>query len=382
MSELTRQQVLMSLISGRGPAYLRGVNLSSLDLSGAAWLAEADLRFADLSNANLRRANLKKACLERANLNAANLMGANLEEADCPRIKANVANLNVANLRGANLREANLVGANLVRADLEEADLDGADLEGANLQGSNLRRARLSNANLKMANLEGADLTDAIMESGVAPGGWGAEDEPPLSDRGFSGIINAMGLGDLMQLACFSRLNMTIQIRSAKGSGSVYLGGGRVLHSKMGDLEGEDALMEMLQWQKGRFKAFPFVPTGAVTIDKPVEHLIIEASRRTDETQHADKASALANKLKQYMPFTAQPSFDLIELLKTEGRKVGAADQVEVKDIFDSSDSADILCSITAGDEIFIAPLRYIRLDESHPLFDDVADYYKEAEAE
>ena len=43
MSELKREQLLMAVISGKGPAYLRGVNLASVDLSGAGWLVEADL---------------------------------------------------------------------------------------------------------------------------------------------------------------------------------------------------------------------------------------------------------------------------------------------------------------------------------------------------
>ena len=82
----------MSVISGRGPAYLRGVSLTSIDLSGAGWLAEADLRGADLSNANLKRANLRGANLEMANLHSANLTGTNFEGANLFRVKAEVAN--------------------------------------------------------------------------------------------------------------------------------------------------------------------------------------------------------------------------------------------------------------------------------------------------
>lgn len=65
MSEITREQLVMSVIAGRGPASLRGVDLSKLDLSGAGWLAGADLRQADLSNADLGRANLSGAMLEK-----------------------------------------------------------------------------------------------------------------------------------------------------------------------------------------------------------------------------------------------------------------------------------------------------------------------------
>ena len=87
MSELNREQLLMAVIAGRGPAYLRGVNLVSVDLSGAGWLADADLRGADLSDANLKRANLRGANLEMANMYSANLIGANFEGANLFKVK-------------------------------------------------------------------------------------------------------------------------------------------------------------------------------------------------------------------------------------------------------------------------------------------------------
>ena len=279
MSELERYQVLMAVISGRGPAYLRGVNLTYIDLSGAGWLAEADLRGADLESANLKRANLRGANLESANLCSANLSGANLSEACLTGVKANVSNLSMAILRGADLKKASLIGACLIKADLEGADLGGADLEGANLEGANLRRARITNVNLKMTNLDGADLTEALIEGCSAP--------PPIKEDGgedFNGAITAVRLADLLQLGCLARSDMKIEVYSKDNiRGAIHVGSGKVLHASTNGLEGEEALMKILGWEKGRFTAYPSRPPAQVTIEKPVEHLVLEWRRMQDE---------------------------------------------------------------------------------------------------
>ncbi len=288
MSELKRYQVLMAVISGRGPAYLRGVNLATIDLSNAGWLEEADLRGADLEGANLKRANLKGANLEMANLHSANLLGANLEGANLFKVKARVANLSMAVLRGANMKEANFTGTTLMKADLEEADLEGADLEGANLEGSNLRRARITNVNLKMTNLDGADLTEAILDgcSGLSPA-------QNCSGADFQGAIKAIRLADLLQIGCLSRSDLRIEVYSKDNRGDIFIGAGKVLHAHTSGLEGEEALMKILGWGKGRFIAYPFTPSGTVTIDKPVEHLVLQWRRLEDEKNFLDLDSSL-----------------------------------------------------------------------------------------
>lgn len=283
MSELKRDQILMAVISGRGPAYLRGVNLASLDLANAGWLLEADLQGANLESANLKRANLSGANLKMANLHSTNLWGANLEGANLFKAKVKVANLTMAVLRGANLKETSLIGATLIKADLEEADLEGADLEGANLEGCNLRRARITNVNLKMTNLDGADLTETILE-----GCSGLSLEENIPGAKFHGAIKSIRLPDLLQVGCLSRSDLRVEVYSKDQRGDIYIGSGRVLHAHTGAVEGEQALMTILGWEKGRFIASPFIPPGIATINKPVEHLLLQWSRIEDEKNFHD----------------------------------------------------------------------------------------------
>jgi len=366
MSELRREQLLMAVIAGRGPAYLRGVNLASADLSGAGWLAEADLRGADLSNANLRRANLRGANLEMANIHAANLAGANVEGANLFKIKANVSNLNRANLRGVNLKEANLIGATLVRANLEEADMEGADLEGANLEKSNLTRARITKVNLKMTNLDGVDLTDAVLEGNDTA--WEA------GVGGFRGTFTSIGLTDLLQIGCLSRLNLNIEVYSSGKRGNIHIGSGRVLHAHTDGIEGEEAFMKILGWEKGRFITCPFDPSGAVSIDKPIQQLVFEWHGIQDERRYSDRFSGLLDKMMQYLPIQARSSSELVEFFEKGGNKIGgASEKITITDVFAAENGDEILCSIALNGQALVAPLKFVDLDSSHPLYADLA---------
>ena len=367
MSELNREQLLMAVIAGRGPAYLRGVNLDSVDLSGAGWLADADLRGADLSNANLKRANLRGANLEMANMHSANLIGANFEGANLFKVKANVANLNMANLRGANLKGANLVGATLVRADLEETDLEGADLEGADLEGSNLTKARITNVNLKMTNLDNVDLTEAVLESssGLNPA-WEAE------KGDFHGTITAIRLADLLQIGCLSRSNLNIEVYSAGSEGNIHIGSGRVLHAHTNGIEGEEAFMKILGWERGRFITRHFTPSGPVSIDRPVEHLLLQWHRLQDERKFSGRYSGLIRRVKKYMPLEAQASVDLVEFFEKEGYSISSSEKIEIINVFHHEGDEEILCSISTNAQELVAPLKFVNLDSNHPLHSEL----------
>ncbi len=360
---------------------MRGVDLSTLDLSNAGWLPEADLRQANLSNANLSKSNMKGAILIKANLHACNLVGANLEAADLSGARVNVANLRASNLSGANFREATLVGANLARANLKGANLENADLEGANLQAANLWRARLNMANLRMANLRGANLQEAYLE-GKLVDHYKAAPRDASQAQGFTGSVDGIQLTDLIQIVCLSKSNLLFKIDSDEGCGTIHVGSGRVYHAQLDKLEGEQALLKMLLWENGRFQTMALEGVGASpTIEKPVEQLIIESMRLRDENTPdflKGRHSALLKEIRKELPIPAYPSKDLMKLTLKEGKNVRPTQEVQIIDAFPSADTQDILCSIIADDDVFIAPLRYIRLQRSHPLFEMVVNYHKD----
>ncbi len=282
MAELTREQLLSAVISGRGPAYLIGVDLSRMDLSGAGWLIEADLRNANLSHANLSGANLKRARLERANLDGAILAATKLDDADLTGAKLTVANLRKASLKNANLEGARLIGATLVQSNLEGANLGNSDLEGANLEGACLRSANFSGANLRLANMRGVELDPDNLSVAANVSGLDSSDSLYLS-KGFDGSVNAVALVDVIQILCLAQSTLRIRVIAPQNEGSVFLQSGRVMHAETNGHKGEPAFVEMLTWQNGTFHTLPLEGDFPTTVHKPLEHLLVEALRQQDE---------------------------------------------------------------------------------------------------
>jgi hypothetical protein len=71
--------------------------------------------------------------------------------------------------------------------------------------------------------------------------------------------------------------------------------------------------------------------------------------------------------IKEYLPLTAFPSPGLVEDMKRDGRQLVQSQELKITDVFDSG-SVGILCSIMAGSEFFIAPLRLVVIKDDHPL--------------
>ena len=150
---VTTRDLRLAIVSGRGPAYLVGLDLAGFDLSLVRWLRGANLTNASLARATLEGSDLGGATLERADLQGAVLATTNLRD----------ANLEGANLTGADLSGADLSGANLKRARLANANLTGAHLVGTDLSGANLTGARLVEAVLDEAKFEGATLPEGFV---------------------------------------------------------------------------------------------------------------------------------------------------------------------------------------------------------------------------
>lgn len=375
MSELSRQQILASVISGRGPAFLRGVDLSHLDLSGAGWLVEADLRRANLSNVNLTRASLTGANLQGANLQSAILMAANLEGANLTNARFSGVNLTGANLRAATLKGARLVGAVLVRADLERANLEGVDFEGANLQNANLTEAKLDLANFRMCNLKGARFRPEAM-----PRSFHLLERrlqfDALPSVGFSGSISSVRLADLMQLVCLAQANLVLSIEAGESSGIVHIRSGRICHAQVDQLEGEEAFFEILHWENGRFDSRKLPDVEIRTIDKSVEYLLVEAMRYRDEKwTKREVMNQLIEELRKHAPIPVRPAHELHLLLSKEWvDEESGPPELKITDAFDSGE-AGILCSISVGDKVMIAPLWHLEIDPEHSLYNRIIEY-------
>jgi CheY-like chemotaxis protein len=104
----------------------------------------------------------------------------------------------------------------------------------------------------------------------------------PSAPQGFSGTIS-LQLSDLVQMVCFCGSDMVIRVHGSSGSGTIHVKGGNLRHAQTGGLQGEKAFFEMLAWEDGRFETLPCHDLEIISIDKPWEHLLLEATRLRDE---------------------------------------------------------------------------------------------------
>ncbi len=104
---------------------------------------------------------------------------------------------------------------------------------------------------------------------------------------GFEGSLSIVSLTDILQLEHQSRFSGSIVVSNGKAEGRIFLQEGEVVHAETGALKGEDAITAILTWPTGSFVAHANVSTVARTIDKGLDHLLLEAHRRLDEQRNA-----------------------------------------------------------------------------------------------
>jgi len=94
-----------------------------------------------------------------------------------------------------------------------------------------------------------------------------------------------MGLTDVLQVNARNRFSGCVRIQNGENSGIVFFRDGDIVHAEQGGRSGEEAVVDILQWQQGRFSVEQNVVTARRTISKSCEHLLLDAHRKLDERQ-------------------------------------------------------------------------------------------------
>ncbi|RMF69858.1 MAG: response regulator [Calditrichaeota bacterium] len=87
-----------------------------------------------------------------------------------------------------------------------------------------------------------------------------------LSQAGFEGSVQHAGIRELVELNCFSRKDSTLWVSRRQESGAIYFRNGDVVHAECGELVGERAFYNILNWDGGRFKIRP----GSASIKRTI----------------------------------------------------------------------------------------------------------------
>jgi hypothetical protein len=99
----------------------------------------------------------------------------------------------------------------------------------------------------------------------------------------FQGSIQELPVPDIIQLVSVSgKTGMFTLVRGAE-RGYIYLKAGQMVHAKVGELSGEEAVYALAIWSSGDFQFTPGEEPEAVTIQKSNTSLLMESARRLDE---------------------------------------------------------------------------------------------------
>ena len=103
------------------------------------------------------------------------------------------------------------------------------------------------------------------------------------SASGFRGVMQQVGLDDVLQMECLARKSSILRVTTGKRQGQIYISEGEIIHAQAGQLEGEMALYGLLALKGGEFKLQPFAEPARRTISGQYQFLLMEAARLRDE---------------------------------------------------------------------------------------------------
>jgi len=73
------------------------------------------------------------------------------------------------------------------------------------------------------------------------------------SHNKYMGRLIDMNLKSIIKHTCQNKFNGYLNITNGKQSGTIYFRGGEVIHAKLGELEGETALLNVMDWNEGQY---------------------------------------------------------------------------------------------------------------------------------
>lgn len=99
----------------------------------------------------------------------------------------------------------------------------------------------------------------------------------------FQGSIQELPVPDIIQLVSVSGKTGMFTLVRGNERGFIYLKTGQMVHARLGDLTGEEAIYALAIWSSGDFQFTPGEETDVTSIEKSNTSLLMEAARRLDE---------------------------------------------------------------------------------------------------
>jgi DNA-binding response OmpR family regulator len=133
---------------------------------------------------------------------------------------------------------------------------------------------------------------------------------PPMAaaeaDADFSGDLEKISIGEVVQTVGLTRKNGRLVVKNANRRGEVYFHDGIVTYAEVERKKGEEGVYRLLAWKNGQFRFEVGAEAETQNVQKTAESLLMEGMRRLDEY----------NRLLGYFP---SPQVGLEALSLTEG---------------------------------------------------------------
>jgi DNA-binding response OmpR family regulator len=109
---------------------------------------------------------------------------------------------------------------------------------------------------------------------------------------GMEGRLEVVGAPGFLQMCHLSRLSGVVSIGSGERQAEIRFRQGEPVAAKVGELQGEAAVYEILGWTEGHFSFAPGDPGPGEPLGDGLNQLLLEGCRRLDEKARSDQASS------------------------------------------------------------------------------------------
>lgn len=107
-----------------------------------------------------------------------------------------------------------------------------------------------------------------------------------------TGTLGLFSLVDLFQLLAASSRSGRLTVDHPQGAARVYFEEGLAVHAEFSGFSGEEAVFALFSDEQGSFEFMLGVPAPQATIETSTENLMLEATRRLDESRRGDGPSS------------------------------------------------------------------------------------------
>ena len=142
----------------------------------------------------------------------------------------------------------------------------------------------------------------------------------PRKEHGFTGQLDNFALIDIIQMGCLAQRDGRLIIRSGRRRAEVILSRGKIIHAATNGQVGEEALLEVLSWEKGEFQ-FGSAGNGIQpnpTIQGGWEQVLMDAVRKRDEL----KSAGLNEPIRRPLPNDRSSADGLLTQIEQERKRI------------------------------------------------------------